>query len=55
MLHQLQEIKVRNSRVAKSRHETELRKKTSHFELLTNSSFKLLTRPRKILNQTSGF
>ena len=48
-------IEVRNSRVTKSSYETELRKMTSHFELLTqkfyrNSTFELLTRIHKILN-----
>ena len=51
---------VRNSRVKKSVYKTELRKMTSHFELLTRkffrkSSFELLTLLHKILNQSSSY
>ena len=40
-------MEVRNSRVTKSSYETELRKMTSHFELLTQS--------RKIKSFTSSY
>ena len=53
-------VEVWTSRVTKSSYETELRKMTSKFELLTrkiyrNSSFELLTRLREILDQTSSY
>ena len=48
-------MEVWNSRVTKSSYDTELRKMTSHFELLTRNcyrypSFELLARLHKILN-----